>query len=65
MGDLVPFKVTDQILLKRVYRDAEREQAKLKALAEWQYKVTAGFEDPIPPSDPNVMYMWEIGMIEL
>jgi hypothetical protein len=66
MGNVVPFMVTDRILLKRVYRDAEREMAKLKANAEWEYQVTAGFVDPSPPStDPTVRCLWEMGLIEL
>ena len=66
MGDVVSFKVTDRILIKRVYRDAERELVQLKRLAQWEYQVTAGFSDPAPAStDPTVRCLWEMGLIEL
>lgn len=66
MGDLVLFKVTDRVLLKRIFREAEQEITRLRTLAQWEYQVTAGFTDPPPASsDPTVRCLWEMGLIEL
>jgi hypothetical protein len=57
MGDVVEFKITDKIMLKRIKEEAIREAIKL-------YALTGGFIDPFPP-DKEMRELFELGFLEL
>ena len=56
-GKVVPFKMSERVLLRRLRREAVRE-------AQLLYRLTAGFTDPCPP-DPEMRRLFEEGMVEL
>lgn len=57
MGDLVEFKMSDRILLKRTLEEAKKELYRL-------YQISAGFTDPLPP-DEETRRMFEEDGIEI
>lgn len=57
MTNILPFRVSPGILLKRVKREAVREAQKL-------YQDSGGFGCLIPTTDPEIRRMWEEGEIE-
>ena len=54
---VLPFKMSERILLRRIRQEAVRE-------AQLIYRLTAGFTDPCPP-DPEMRRLFEEGMVEL
>lgn len=55
MGDLVEFKMTNKIIIKRMKAEAEGE---LKFL----YQISAGFTDPLPPDEETRRAFEEYGL---
>jgi len=56
-NNLLEYRMTDRMLLRRIQREAVREALRL-------YQLTAGFTDPLPP-DQELRQMFEGGMVEL
>jgi len=56
-NNLLEYRMTDRMLLRRIRQEAVREALRL-------YQLTAGFTDPLPP-DPELRRLFEEGMVEL